>query len=160
MKKTHPFREMNQNLIRGSGGWGGGSFSLKKTFRILILYLEYENIFTIEIINPSQSSWLMVICRISDIGPTILGVYVCAYVCAYMKILHVSKGCMVLKWSRNTVIVFDISVLFCLALKEVAAVEGSKLLRAELVGTNSRAVIEVGWVLFGGSELKVTENGQ
>lgn len=66
---------------------------------------------------------------------------------------------MVLKWLRNIVIVFDISVLLCLVLKGVAVAEGSKLLRAELVGANSRAMIEVGWVLFGEPELKVNENG-
>lgn len=55
----------------------------------------------------------------------------------------------------------EISVLFCLALKVVVVVAvGSKLLRAECMGANSRAMTEVGWGLVGESELEMMENDQ
>lgn len=55
----------------------------------------------------------------------------------------------------------EISILFCLALKVVIVVAvGSKLLRAERMDANSRAMIEVGWGLVGECELKMMENGQ
>lgn len=52
----------------------------------------------------------------------------------------------------------EISVLFYLALKVVAV--GSKLLRAESVGANSRAMIEESWGLVREFEVKIMENGQ
>lgn len=55
----------------------------------------------------------------------------------------------------------EISILFSLALKVVIVVAvGSKLLRAERMDANSRAMIEVGWGLVGECELKMMENGQ
>lgn len=55
----------------------------------------------------------------------------------------------------------EISILFSLALKVVIVVAvGSKLLRAERMDANSRAMIEVGWGLVGESELEMMENGQ
>lgn len=55
----------------------------------------------------------------------------------------------------------EISVLFCLALKVVVVVTvGSKLLRAECMGANSRAMTEVDWGLVGESELEMMENDQ
>lgn len=78
----------------------------------------------------------------------------CTHVFAYI-ILHFSKGRMVLKWLSSIVTVSDISVVFCLALKVV----GSKLLRAECVGINSRVMIEVGLGLVGESELEMMGNG-
>lgn len=61
---------------------------------------------------------------------------------------------------ENIATVSEISVLFYLALKVVAVAVGSKLLRAESVSANSRAMIGESMGLVGESEVKIMENGQ